>query len=119
MSDEEPTFLQRCGYNTGLFLGTVGIILAVLGTVTAGALVHGFVIMTMWQWFMVPLGLMPLGLAHATGIGFYTRYLIWNHAQQKSKDKDESNERFAQALALAFIYPFVVLGFAWICHAFM
>ena len=30
---------------------------------------HGYVDMVLWQWFIVPLGLRPIGLAEAIGLG--------------------------------------------------
>lgn len=42
--------------------------LVLIGAVVVSVLVGGFVIEHLWAWFVVPLSVRPIGLAHACGL---------------------------------------------------
>ena len=75
---------------------------------------NAFVLHKMWAWFVVPLGVAPIGLAHAWGlailIGMFTISL-----KRGTKDK---KEQLAQA-AILLSGPIFTLLFGWIAHSLM
>lgn len=113
----KESVLNKASSTAGAFLGALAVIFLLVAIITAAALVNGLVIKVMWGWFLVPLGLPVLGFAHAIGLGFFVRYLTWQHTPN---NKDESDtETHARRLLLAFLYPFIVLGLGFIAHCFM
>jgi hypothetical protein len=81
-----------------------GMLLAVPFIVVLGIL-HGFVIMKLWGWFVVPTfhSAPTLHIAAAWGIGMLVSYITQEHPK-----KDENY------MASAVASPFVVLLFGWI-----
>jgi hypothetical protein len=56
--------------NDKLFAGLTTIaVLGVMALSVAGWMLDAFVFRALWAWFLVPLGLPPIGLAHAFGVG--------------------------------------------------
>jgi hypothetical protein len=75
-----------------------------------GALISGWAMMTLWGWFIVPLGVRAIGMAHGWGlammVGLYTHH---------TPDKREPFDIIVSGL----ITILLVLGFGWIAHSFM
>lgn len=73
---------------------------------------RGFILQSLWGWFLVPLGLPPIGIANAIGVAMIVSYLTYSHLKKDSEDG-----------ASVFIQPFVnmviVWGVAWVVHLFM
>lgn len=89
------------------------VMLAVVCTIASFPL-SGYVIVTLWDWFIVPLGAVRIGVAHGLGIGFLVRYMAMT-PNVATKENDE----WWMSSAMAIIWPLVVLFFAWITHWFM
>jgi len=116
IKEPEDATLVDASYQTAkAIIGSITIIVALVGTIALAALIHGFVIMTLWEWFLIPIGLASIGLANAVGLGFFIRYLTWQPTFNSKGDKNKSDNK----LVLIFVYPFVVLGLGWLAHAFM
>jgi len=49
--------------------------------------VNGLLLKAMWGWFMVPLGLRPVGVAHALGISLLVGMLTGPHPSEESSVK--------------------------------
>lgn len=76
-------------------------------------ILSGFVVMSLWSWFIVPLGIMPISLAHAAGIDCLATFIVTTHAPNKAPTPFWN--RFIFAVSLAF----VVFISGWILHLFM
>jgi hypothetical protein len=113
--DVEKKPIEKAAHSVGIVLGAAGVLIVMVGLITAAILVHGFVLKLMWAWFLVPLGLPALGLAHACGLGLLARYLTWQRIPKSEEDEDAN----ARRLALNFIYPCIILGFGSIIHTFV
>jgi len=88
--------------------------LLILGLVAVSvvvSVVNGFVLSYLWQWFVTPLGIPAIGLAHAIGLGMIIRYL--------TKSESNSENTIGSAIVDAFLGPFVMLGLGAIVKAFM
>lgn len=84
-------------------------ILGWLVFVPACGMLHAFVLRYLWAWFVVPLGLPSIGMAHAYGIsmlvGLMTPY------------RDNKKSEWSEVVALAILRPLLCLLFAWAVHA--
>lgn len=88
-------------------------------------IVRGFVLKTLWAWFVIPVfGLPALGMAAAYGLGLVIQTFIGNSTFPESK-KDENmtpeavKERLAKAFARVLSEPLIILFFGWVVHSFM
>jgi len=108
---------HKLGRIAGIATASAVLTISILLLVLCWAFVQGFVLSTMWGWFVVPLGLPALGLAHAIGLSFLVRWLTHQHV---SCQKDENRKEVAfRQLAIGFLYPFAILFLGWITTLFM
>ena len=77
----------------------------------------GFVLSIMWTWFLVPIGLPKLGIAHAIGITMIVRMLTWQY-NDCAKDDDEP-PMWIKLVVLVGIYPALILGAGYFIHLFI
>ena len=84
----------------------VGLIALIIATI-----VHGFVIMMLWGWFAVPLGVKAITTAHA--IGFSALFGMF--ATSGSGD----GKSFTENLVKLFVHATVALLLGWIAKGFM
>src|SRR5271156_2972201 len=86
----------------------------IMALIPISIMFNAFVLHKMWAWFIVPLGVAPIGLAHAWGIailmGMFTMSL-----KTGSKDKDEK----VAEVAVLLVGPLFTLLFGWIAHSLM
>jgi Na+-transporting methylmalonyl-CoA/oxaloacetate decarboxylase beta subunit len=80
---------------------TIGKIVAVMLTLTVGALVQGYTMHCLWAWFVVPLGVVPLGIAHAFGIAMIVRYMEPSNTSKESSKGSVLSQIGSSALNLA------------------
>lgn len=79
----------------------------VIGIVTG--ILRGFVVKALWGWFIVPLGVPGVGIAHALGIGFLVSYM--------TKQMTETEERdFAKAMTFEVVWALLTLAFGFAAH---
>lgn len=87
----------------------IGLLAGVLATL------QGFVLVHLWAWFLVPLGLPPIGIAHAIGIA-----LIAGMLAPRARDSKEKEEKKKLVVNLdPFLSPLLFLLFGYIVHLFM
>jgi hypothetical protein len=89
------------------------VIILVVAIIAALILVRGFVFYKLWSWFLTPLGLPEIGLAHAIGVGLVITYMT--HQIMPADEKDRSGERLAYTL----IGTLLVLAIGWIISNIM
>jgi len=71
----------------------------------------GFVTAELWGWFVVPLGVPAIGIAHALGLRLVVHVATFTYAE----DKRGQGERLANAIVL----PLFAWAFGAIYHAFL
>lgn len=75
-------------------------------------LFNGWVLQTLWLWFLVPAFRFP-AITIWTAIGIRViAGLLTSYSWPSDEDK-EIGERIVRAIAMAFVYPSIVLGIAW------
>lgn len=96
------------------------ILLALIGmfaTMILSPILRGWVLTILWGWFAVPFGLPVLNIPTAIGVALIVSYLT--HQTVDAQPKEESaGEKFATAVVMAFVGPFLTLGFGLIVHKF-
>lgn len=92
------------------------LVLAILGGVAfigIMALYSAFVLATLWGWFVVPLGIAQIGIAHAYGLSLIPAVLLSSRGLYSPEDKR------TEAAVAALMMPAVALLFGWIAIGFM
>lgn len=82
-------------------------------------LFRGYVFTELWSWFLVPLGAVPIGKAHALGISL----LLWLATTAGLKTQLDTDKKAAewmpQAVGMCLSYPAMGLAFGWIFKELM
>lgn len=90
--------------------------IAVLGILAAVILLtiwRGFILSCLWAWFMVPLGLPEIGVAHAIGVAFLVGMFL-SHIKSSSETKEPVTE-----LITPFVVGLIALIAGYIVHSIM
>ena len=97
----------------------IGVVIITILALTATFALDGFVLMKLWNWFIVPLSeLVPkLDLTHAIGVGLVSNFLI-KHAFNNGNDNNHGNA-FANYAMRFYGGPLLVLFLGWILLQFM
>lgn len=74
-------------------------------------LLCGIVIMLMWNWFVVPLGLPAIGLIHALGLDMLVSFVITTSVPKIT--------HFWDRWISAVLFALLTLLFGWVFHFFM
>lgn len=76
-------------------------------------IVSGLIFSVMWGWFIVPLGVVPLSVAHAIGI----QSLIFFAFIKTDQEKRLNTEELLESLITAWIVKWgITFGIAWIAY---
>lgn len=93
------------------------VILVVVATVVA-SIVNGWVLSTMWGWFVVPFFDLPqMSIPYAIGIAMLVRMLVNTTINYDTKEKDTST-KVGEWIGV-ILYPFLVLFMGWIVTLFL
>jgi hypothetical protein len=95
------------------------------------ALLNGYALATLWQWFVVPLGLPAIGFAHAYGLGQIASLATLNVPPVKDRDvadaagveSDATKSERSAYVSLQLLYQFLpsllALLFGYVAHVAM
>lgn len=92
--------------------------LMVIAVMVVAAPVWAFCFCKIWSWFIVPLGVNQIGLAHAIGISLVAKMIHGSPLQNKN-DGWTTRERDGYRMVVAFIWPLFLLGLAALVHSLM
>ncbi len=76
----------------------------------------GLVLSVTWGWFLVPLGVMSIGIPHAAGLYFSAR---WISSRMIEPKKDRTPQEIINGKMGDLLIPLFVLGVGAICKAAM
>ena len=100
MSDERKTTGIELSFNLAMIVPII--------------MMNGFALSTLWLWFLVPLGVIPIGIAHACGLTtLFSLFLL------SKSDYDNKDNSPCVPILRAFFAPLVAWGFGAIYHWFM
>ncbi len=77
--------------------------------------INGFVLQSLWGWFLVPLGVPYIGVAKAIGLSVLAHMFVWQAEQPDSNGEKPLWEQFLKIL----MRPAFTFAFGWIVHQFM
>ena len=105
---------------TGCF-AALGAITFLPASIVLGAIVNGWVVMHLWAWFVVPLGVMQISLPWAIGFDAFWTLLCPKHsAWMTEKTKEEMTLwKCLKALYTPVLQALMFLAIGWVCHKFM
>jgi hypothetical protein len=96
-------------------------VLGGIGLIVGAVLVRAWVLVTLWEWFIVPVFIgapvitLPVAIGISLIVGMFTQ-----HLQTKTPDPQKSKaELVIESLSNAMIAPLVTLFFGWIALQFM
>lgn len=96
-------------------LSVVGLIIAVIVGLFLFAIYNAWALTILWGWFIVPLGVKALSLAHAYGFTLVTGFILSTRGVKDHKDKED----WISTVVTLLLLPLVVLGLGWITVGFM
>lgn len=82
-----------------------------------GTLWSGFCLSCLWRWFLVPLGVPPVGVAHAIGLAALASLLV--RGGSSSFDADDALERTVALFLVSVVLPAFFLCVGWACSNFI
>lgn len=77
--------------------------------------ITSFTLMTMWGWFITPLGLPTIGMAHAFGFSLFVNYIVNDFSDDNKKSYKSAGERIGSYIVSSLI----VLGLGWLTTLFI
>lgn len=80
---------------------------------------RGWAISYLWLWFVVPLGVVPIGIAHACGISVIVAVLATRVAKSDPDEEKGPWHDVIVTLLVSVFMPLFALGMGAIFHALM
>lgn len=74
-----------------------------------GVFLNAWILLCLWQWYILPFGIMMISFPHAIGLSTIISFLTYHPPQ-----KDHTPHFWIGA-----VMPFVFLLIGWICHFWM
>lgn len=96
-------------------LAVIGIVLGAITALALFAIYNAWVLSILWGWFIVPLGVKSLSIAHAYGLTLVTGLILSNRGIKENKNQDD----WISSVITWLLIPLVVLFFGWIAVGFM
>ncbi len=88
-------------------------VLLIVALVVAAAVIDGLALSVLWGWFVHPLGVREIGIAHAIGISIVLRFILSDTAKTK---QGKGTWELVGTLLLA---PLFAIAMGWVIHLFM
>jgi hypothetical protein len=90
---------------------------AIIATTVGMIILKSWVLIVLWEWFIVPFGISSLTIAWALGIFLLVSFLTGNHPDLMKKER---SDWVVLATTLEELFRMgIVLGIGWIAHNFM
>jgi hypothetical protein len=93
---------------------TLLVVIGAIVLVTLSCILNAWALSVLWGWFVVPLGVNALGIAHAFGVSLVASLLVRPH-----RDKTTNKEEYAAEIVKVILVPLMALLFGYIAVGFM
>lgn len=80
---------------------------------------NGWVIVHLWNWFLVPLKVMPIGILHACGLVMLVRLFVLDKSLSLTHVKDQVKKTTIKNQLTIGLTPLLVLLVGYVVHQFM
>lgn len=98
----------------------VGLIVTFSAAIVVGGIVNGWALSILWHWFLVPLGVSQIGVAHAMGIAMTVAFATYQYDAKVAYDKGASAADLMITLIGSSMFRVAVaLGVGAAIHSFM
>ena len=90
------------------------VVIGLLGVVAGMAILNGFMLSYMWEWFVVPFGAPSIGILHSIGLAVLVSMLTYQGTPKAAEDDEALSKLFGLlfgkvvAFGLAFLVSFGV-----------
>lgn len=90
--------------------------LFIIGLITAivGSAVRAFAIVWMWEWFIVPLGVVAIGAWHAWGLSIFGSLSLMRLGAKRKEGKDGAE--IIGSMVESMVATLLLLGLAYLAH---
>lgn len=85
----------------------------------ATVIFSGFVLQTLWGWFVVPLGIKALSLAHAVGVNILFGFIKYKYKRKHTIPDEEVFEPLMKKIGATITLGLLFLGVGYITVSFM
>jgi hypothetical protein len=85
--------------------------------VPVGIILRGFVLCQLWLWFLMPLGVKEIGMAHA--LGLTTLVSMFGMQSGSTVKKDDDTPLALHVVVMTVAPPLFCLFAGWLFHNFM
>lgn len=86
--------------------------------VVIGVCVWPLVLRSTWGWFLVPLGLKPIGYLHALGVHLTLKFFTWGYGESSpKKDAPSASEIFIHELG-RLLGVGIITGILYLIHLY-
>ncbi len=96
-------------------LSLLGLIIGCIVGLALFCIYNAWVLTILWGWFIVPLGVKSLSIAHAYGFTLVTGLILSNRGVKENKDKED----WTSSIIVWLLLPAVALLFGWIAVGFI
>jgi hypothetical protein len=97
-------------------LEALGALASMVIALAVGSLLTAYVGITLYKWFLLPLGLPALAMGQLYGVIYFAKYLLYQDT--KSDDSEESlGARMLTAIVKSFVWAGLYLGMGWVIHS--
>lgn len=103
-------------------IGCLSMLFALPLLAAAAIMIDGYVVMHLWRWFLVPLGLPAITYLHAAGISMLVDYMcptIDLSDVTKKEDGTPITTMVTKIIGLIIIKPLIVLGIGSLLYIYM
>jgi hypothetical protein len=107
------TFTEKMAYATGALIGLVGLIISIIAAVA----LRGAVLLCLWDWFIVSLGVPAIGLIQAIGINIVAKFVTGSGSL--SRENSDESPSLGTRLLEWYGYPVAVLLVGYLAHLCM
>lgn len=83
------------------------------------ALVRGYVLSALWGWFVVPLGVKELSIAHAIGLAVIVNFLTYQHDAAKDSGSSENESPLLIWMIRGIVFSGMAWGMGALIHLYM
>lgn len=98
----------------------LGGLTAIVIALVLGSILNGWVLSTLWGWFVVPIfGLPVLPIAAAIGISLTVKYMTHQISPDCEEKKREAAEQIGRLVGVTVLYPLLAVFIGWIVQKFM
>ena len=100
---------------------TLGKVFLVIVTTIVSVLIAAWAFQTLWMWFIVPLGVSSISMAHAYGIMLVFSILKIKPKDFETEDKKDAKpfSKYVERLCTYSLVYLVAVGMGWITMLFM